>query len=301
MGSLYLWTFWAALVASIIAAVLYWANIFSFKLALRRIPGSNINIFGQKIKFTALGQLVSSTGELGTIATCVAMILMVVSLVSRWQVVGHAPWANMWEFTLAFATAITLAYVIFERWHGSSIKTVGSIALTIVVTILVASAVFFPSDVRPLVPALQDQDLLAVHVSMMVISYGVLSVSFGAAILYLVQIKSGNRFLILPKAQFLDEIAYWSTIIGFPLLALGIALGAYWANSAWGRYWGWDPKETAALATLLIYAAYLHMRGLKNWTGTRSAVVLVVGFLAVLFTYFAVNLWVQGLHSYAGV
>ena len=90
-------------------------------------------------------------------------------------------------------------------------------------------------------------------------------------------------------------------MIGFPVLAAGIALGAYWANHAWGRYWGWDPKETSALATWLLYAAYLHMRGLRKWAGMRSAYILVVGFAAVMFTYFVVNLWVSGLHSYAGV
>ena len=110
-----------------------------------------------------------------------------------------------------------------------------------------------------------------------------------------------NRFARLPRAQLLDEIGYRSVMLGFPLLALGIALGAYWANHAWGRYWGWDPKETSALVTWLIYGVYLHMRGLRGWAGTRSAAVLVIGFAAVMFTYFAVNLWVSGLHSYAGV
>jgi cytochrome c-type biogenesis protein CcsB len=110
-----------------------------------------------------------------------------------------------------------------------------------------------------------------------------------------------NRFPRLPSADTLDDIAYRSVMLGFPVLAIGIALGAYWANSAWGRYWGWDPKETSALVTWLIYGIYLHMRGLRNWSGTRSAMVLIVGFAAVMFTYFAVNLWVSGLHSYAGV
>jgi cytochrome c-type biogenesis protein CcsB len=119
--------------------------------------------------------------------------------------------------------------------------------------------------------------------------------------MYLVQGGNANRFPRLPRARLLDEIGYKSVMLGFPLLAAGIALGAYWANSAWGRYWGWDPKETSALLTWLIYGIYLHMRGLRNWNGTRSAWVLVIGFGAVMFTYFVVNLWVSGLHSYAGV
>src|SRR3990172_39223 len=105
----------------------------------------------------------------------------------------------------------------------------------------------------------------------------------------------------LPDAATLDEIAYWSVLVGFPLLTLGIALGAYWANSAWGRYWGWDPKETSALLTWFVYAGYLHARGLRGWEGKRAAWLLVAGFLAVLFTYFAVNFLISGLHSYSGV
>jgi cytochrome c-type biogenesis protein CcsB len=166
--------------------------------------------------------------------------------------------------------------------------------------LMVTAAVFFPSDVKPLVPALQNQPLLTAHVAMMVLSYSALSVSFGSAVMYLIQ-GERNRFARLPRASLLDEIGYRSVMVGFPMLALGIALGAYWGNSAWGRYWGWDPKETSALVTWLIYAGYLHMRGLRRWQGTRSAVLLVIGFAAVLFTFFAVNLWVSGLHSYAGV
>jgi cytochrome c-type biogenesis protein CcsB len=142
---------------------------------------------------------------------------------------------------------------------------------------------------------------LALHVATIVLAYSALSVSFGTGVMYLLQGGDKNRFSRLPKAKLLDEIGYRSVIVGFPLLALGIALGAYWGNSAWGRYWGWDPKETSALVTWLIYAAYLHTRGLRGWTGTRAAVILVLGFIGVLFTYFVVNLWVSGLHSYAGV
>ena len=133
----------------------------------------------------------------------------------------------------------------------------------------------------------------------MILAYAALSVSFAAAVLYLIQGGDQNRFRRLPRAT-LDEIAYKSVMVGFPLLAAGIALGAYWANSAWGRYWGWD-RRRRRLATWLIYGIYLHTRSLRSWSGTRSAVVLVAGFLGVMFTYFVVNLWVSGLHSYAGV
>jgi len=171
--------------------------------------------------------------------------------------------------------------------------------------VMAAALLFFPSDVKPLVPALQANRILGIHVTTMVMAYSALSVSFGAAVLYLVRSArpalAEGRFARLPDAATLDEIAYWSVLVGFPLLTLGIALGAYWANSAWGRYWGWDPKETSALLTWFVYAGYLHARGLRGWEGKRAAWLLVAGFLAVLFTYFAVNFLISGLHSYSGV
>src|SRR6185436_1727267 len=154
----------------------------------------------------------------------------------------------------------------------------------------------------PLVPALQANRILGIHVTTMILAYSALSISFGSAVLYLVQgSPATKRFERLPDSETLGEIGYWSVLVGFPLLTLGIALGAYWANSAWGRYWGWDPKETAALLTWFVYAGYLHARVLRGWEGNRSAWLLVGAFGAVLFTYFAVNFVFSGLHSYAGV
>ena len=301
MESLSLVTFWAALGASIASTFLYWDRALGLRASLKRLLRASGAINGRQRPFNNSAETHKSVGGLTAASAWLTTVLLAISVISRWKAAGHAPWSNMWEFTLAFAGTIALAYVLFERWSRGSSHMLGSIAMPVVVAILAASAIFFPSDIRPLVPALQNQDLLVVHASMMVIAYGVLSLSFGASVIYLVQGGERNRFSQLPSGQRLDEIAYQSVIVGFPLLTLGIVLGAYWASDAWGRYWGWDPKETAALATLLIYAGYLHMRGLRSWTGTRSAFVLIVGFLGILFTYFAVNLWVQGLHSYAGV
>jgi cytochrome c-type biogenesis protein CcsB len=247
-----------------------------------------------------------AAGRVGMFSGWATLALLLVSLIARWQAVDHAPWSNMYEFTIAFGAGITAFYVAFERIYASEagsrpIHMIGAVMYPVVLAMLAVAVAFFPSDVNPLVPALQNTDLLAIHVGAMILAYAALSVSFGAAVLYLVQGGGRNRFPRLPKAEALDDFAYKSVMVGFPLLAGGIALGAYWANSAWGRYWGWDPKETAALMTLLIYGIYLHMRGLRNWSGGRSAAILIVGFGAVIFTYFVVNLWVSGLHSYAGV
>jgi cytochrome c-type biogenesis protein CcsB len=200
--------------------------------------------------------------------------------------------------------------------------------LPVAVVMMAVALLYFPSEIKPLVPALQANRILGMHVTMMVMSYSALSISFGAAVLYLIQSTGTStepvpealegrgavvspasatsprvrrRFASLPDTETLGEMAYWSVLVGFPILTLGIALGAYWANSAWGRYWGWDPKETSALLTWFVYAGYLHARGLRGWEGKRAAWLLVGAFGAVMFTYFAVNFVFSGLHSYAGV
>ena len=164
---------------------------------------------------------------------------------------------------------------------------------------LVGYAASLPSAIEPLVPALDNPPLLTIHVAMAMIAYGVLAVSFAAAVGYLAQ-GEDDRFSWLPTHKVLDEVAYRSVVIGFPIFATMIILGSYWASIAWGRYWGWDPKETSALVTWLIYAVYLHARSQASWRGRPAALILVIGFGAVLFTYFG-NLFFSGLHSYSGL
>ena len=149
-------------------------------------------------------------------------------------------------------------------------------------------------------PALNNPPLITIHVAMAMISYGIFAVSFAAAVGYLIQ-GSENRVSWLPPAKVLDEVAYKAVIIGFPIFATLIILGSYWASIAWGRYWGWDPKETSALVTWLIYAVYLHARSQRGWAGRPAALILVIGFGAVMLTYLGGNLFFGGLHSYSGL
>ena len=254
------------------------------------------------------GRVPGWIGPAATASAWLAIAALTVSLVSRWIAGGRPPLSNMWEFTVAFGWGIIFFYVLFElraRQDGEgwpSARTVGAFVLPVALGMFAVSLAFFPSDIRPLLPALQANRILGAHVTTMVLSYAALSVSFGAAVGYLIQGGGeGKRFARLPSGERLEEIANRSVLVGFPLLTFGVTLGAYWAYSAWGRYWGWDPKETSALIIWLIYAAYLHARNLRGWKGTGSAWLLVIGFGAVLFSYFAVNLWVSGLHSYSGV
>jgi len=299
--------FLMAIAATGVASLCFWAHLLGVRLVMRRLSTETGEgpVVATLERNGGASRFPASLSLYARFAVWTALGAFVVSLIARWLAVHHAPWSNRDEFTIAFTAGSTVFYAGFERFyqdddHAQSARVLGALTLPVVFTMLVLTAAFFPSEVRPLVPALQNADLLAVHVAAMILAYSALSVSFAAAVLYLAQGK-GNRFARLPDGQTLDDIAYRSVMLGFPLLAIGIALGAYWANSAWGRYWGWDPKETSALVTWLIYGIYLHMRGLRNWSGTRSAVVLIAGFGAVMFTYFAVNLWVSGLHSYAGV
>lgn len=248
-------------------------------------------------------------GPVATAGTWLAVIALTASLIARWAAAGRPPISNMWEFTVAFGWGIVLFYALFE-WRArsgaesgeeqSSGRAVGGFVLPVALAMFAVSVAYFPSEVQTLIPALQSSRILGAHVTTMVLAYAALSVSFGAAVVYLIQ-GPGRRFPRLPSGETLEEIANRSVLVGFPLLTLGVTLGAYWAYSAWGRYWGWDPKETSALVTWLVYASYLHARNLRGWKGRGSAWLLVVGFAAVLFSYFAVNLWVSGLHSYAGV
>ncbi len=279
-------SFRLALIAAAGGAITYWlAVVIPEKTAALEGGGAAV--------WRRAAQQVGASGRLWAMAAAAFLLLTVAA---RWQAASRAPWSNMWEFTVAFAAAVAAAYLIFE-YNVRGARAVGLVLQPLVLALL-AAALFFPSRVEPLVPALQSQWILAAHVGLMIAAYGALTVSFGSSVLRLLR-GSGTRLAGLPRVEILDGVGHTSVAVGFPLLTLGIVLGAYWANSAWGRYWGWDPKEAASLVTWLIYGAYLHMRGQRSWRGKRAAVVLLVGYAAVLFTYFGVNLWISGLHSYA--
>ncbi len=228
--------------------------------------------------------------------TGAAFLVLAGSLLTRAVVVERGPWGNMYEFSIAFAVGILGGYLFLSRRYP--IRSIAFLPLGVAL-FLAGYAATLPAAIEPLVPALDNPPLLTIHVAMAMIAYGVLAVSFGAAVGYLAQGEE-DRFSWLPSHEVLDEVAYRSVVIGFPIFATMIILGSYWASIAWGRYWGWDPKETSALVTWLIYAVYLHARSQASWRGRPAALILVLGFAAVLFTYFG-NLFFSGLHSYSGL
>jgi len=242
-------------------------------------------------------------GRIGTGAAWFTVITLLTSLVFRAVVMGYPPWVNMYGYSLSFAWALLFCYLLFERrYHTRSLGVFASgLALLLVIFAVYVGAAFNQATTSyTVIPALQDEKILIAHVSMAIFAYALFTVAFGCGLIYLIQ-GTTNRFAWLPSAEAADELGYKAVIIGFPLLALNLILGAYWANYAWGHYWSWDPKETSALVTWLVYAIYLHVRGIRGLRGKWSGWLLVLGFAATLFTYFGVSFIVPGLHSYAGV
>ena len=238
---------------------------------------------------TPLGRAAATIGTIG-------FAFLASYLLVRGLLVGRGPWGNMFEFTVAFATSITGGFLFLSRRYP--IGSIGFIPTGVSLALLLYAA-SLPSNISQLMPALQNPPLITIHVGLAVLSYGIFATSFAAGIGYLLQ-GTGDRFAWLPSHKVLDEVAYRSVIIGFPIFATMIILGSWWASIAWSRYWGWDPKETAALITWLSYAVYLHARNRKSWAGRPAALLLVVAFGMVIVTYSG-SLWFNGLHSYSGL
>ncbi|HEY3072698.1 MAG TPA: cytochrome c biogenesis protein CcsA, partial [Candidatus Limnocylindrales bacterium] len=182
--------------------------------------------------------------------TLIALALIGSSMALRAYLVGRGPWGNMFEFTVAFSFTIVAGYTLLQRRYP--IQAIGFLPVGVALGLLLYAA-SLPSDIKPLVPALENRPLLTIHVGMATIAYGIFATSFAAGVAYLVQGRN-DRFAWLPSHKVLDEVAYRAVVIGFPIFATMIILGSWWASIAWSRYWGWDPKETAALVTWLTYA-----------------------------------------------
>ncbi len=290
------YSFVAGLLSVALALVCYALAFASVRVARRRSvlapAGLGANLGGT---VTVVTRGPGAIATYGTLIAWLGLVFLTASLAFRTVAVGHGPFANMYEFSVAFAWGVLAMSLYFERRYQQRI--LGLVALPVALGLLLY-ATTIPSTSEPLLPALQNNLLLTTHVAVAIVAYGTFSVAFAAAILYLVQPEGGRR--PLPRSEVLDEISYRAVVIGFPFLTLTIVLGAVWADVAWSSYWSWDPKETASLVTWLIYGAYLHARVVRGWRGKRAAWLLVLGFGATLFTYFG-NLFFGGLHSYSGL
>ena len=258
------------------------------------------------------------------------------SILARGMSAQRIPWGNMYEFSALLALLVVVGYLIFVE-GAAKIRTLGGFPLMFSVFTMAIAVSFFDVAPGPLMPALNSY-WRQIHVTAMITATSLLGLGCIVSILYLFKdhaerrqagrvgtpppimggsigldaapphFESGaddpqgatvSRQGLLPPSATLDRVAYRIIAFGFPIWTFGVIAGAIWAQSAWGRYWGWDPKETWSFITWVIFAGYLHARATSGWKGRRAAVVACVGFVSLFVTYYAVNLWIAGLHSYA--
>jgi len=252
-------------------------------------------------------------GRLAVLLTLLGAAGHLTSIVLRGTAVDRIPWGNMYEFSSAVGFVAVAAFcVVLAR--QPRIRYLGMFVMLPVILLMFLAGTVLYAKAAPLVPALRSY-WLAIHVTAAITATGTFLVSFVASVLYLIRerydrlvpagagtirfpVSLGSR---LPESRLLDQVAYRTVAFGFPVWTFGIAAGAMWAEAAWGRYWGWDPKETWAFIAWVIYAAYLHARSTAGWRGRKAAWINLLGYGAMTFNFFVVNIVVAGLHSYAGL
>lgn len=252
-------------------------------------------------------------GRAAVAATVLGLAVQLTSLTLRGIATHRVPWGNMYEFASVVGAAAVIAYLVVLI-RLPQVRYLGMFLLFPIVVLLFLAGTVLYAPAAPLVPALRSY-WIAIHVTTISIGTGIFLVSFVATVLYLVRrrweisVEAGRtptRFPVtlgsrLPVTDVLDRMAYRTVAFGFPVYTFGIIAGAIWAEAAWGRYWGWDPKETWAFITWVVYAAYLHARATAGWRGTAAARVNIVAFATMIFNFFIINMVVSGLHSYAGL
>jgi cytochrome c-type biogenesis protein CcsB len=242
--------------------------------------------------------------------SAVGLLAHVVAVVTRGFAVHRAPWGNMYEFVVALTcvAAIFFVYLMvrYRAW-ALGVFVIGAV----VVALGLAETVIYTAA-GPLVPALQSY-WLSIHVTAMTLSTGIFFVAAVLGVMYLVaehyrarvaagKAEPGNGLLErIPSAAQLDKLTYRTVVFGFPVWTFGVIAGAIWADQAWGRYWGWDPVETCAFITWVLYACYLHARATGGWRGRRAHYIQLLGFASLTFNILVVQVFITGMHSYAGV
>ena len=253
----------------------------------------------------------SRIGRLSVLLSVIGVVVHVVSISLRAAAVDAVPWSNLYEFASASALISVVAFLC-ALYHRPQLRLLGMFVLLPVVLLMFLAGTVLYSQAATLVPALHSY-WLAIHVTLVSIAEGALMTSAVMTVLFLVKARSeaatsgqtrgvaSNLVSRLPAAATLDKSAYRIVAFAFPLYTVAIVCGAIWAEAAWGRYWGWDPKETWAFIVWVLYAAYLHARATAGWKGRSAALINLAGFLAISFNFLIVNIVVSGLHSYAGL
>lgn len=259
--------------------------------------------FGQAQGQLTARQRSETFGRMGLSLTIIGLACAIAGVVARGIAAGRWPLGNMFEFTTMAMVIIVSAYLVLAkmgmRWLGLPVTLLATVGNGLAVTV-------FYVAVAPLVPALHSV-WFVIHITAAAISGSAFNIGGLVSILYLIKKRAEDRGTVgsvlarLPEAKRMDVIAYRVLAFAFPLWTFTIAAGAVWAEYAWGRYWGWDPKETWALVTWVIFACYLHARSTAGWKGSRAAMIALLGLAVFWFNFIGVNLLFAGLHSYAGI
>jgi cytochrome c-type biogenesis protein CcsB len=242
--------------------------------------------------------------------TALGLAAHVVGVISRGLAVHRVPWGDMYEFvTTVTCVAVAFFFTLMVRYRAYRL---GMFVLGPVVVLLGLAETVIYTPAGQLPPALQSY-WLAIHVTSITLATGAFVVAAMLAVVYLfadrhagraaagLPTRAGAIFRFLPTPKTIDQLAYRTVVFGFPLWTFGIIAGAIWADEAWGRYWGWDPTETWAFITWVVYAGFLHARATAGWRGRRSAYIQLIGFGCLLFNTIVVSILIKGLHSYAGL
>ncbi|NYH78686.1 cytochrome c-type biogenesis protein CcsB [Actinopolyspora biskrensis] len=255
-------------------------------------------------------------GGMAVAVTALATLVHAFSLVTRGFAVGRVPWGNMYEFGSAICLVAVVAWlVVLYRQSRPQRKTttaprlrgLGGFVLLPTTLLLFLSGTALYAKASQLQPALQSY-WIWIHVSAAIVSTGVFMVAGVTSMMFLVRLRYENNPLKserigsrLPMSRMLDRVAYRATVLIMPVWTFAIIAGAIWAEAAWGRFWGWDPKETCSFIAWIVYAAYLHARATSGWRGTRAAWINIFGLAVMVFNLFFINIVISGLHSYAGL
>lgn len=234
------------------------------------------------------------------ISAALGFAAQTVSIVLRYISAGSLPVTTMHDAASFFSWCIVLIFFFLE--YRYKLNLLGPFTMPIVFVLMLSSSIL-PREIKPLSPVLQSYWFI-IHIGLAFLGNAAFAMAFGTGLMYLIQerhLKSkhlGGLFQRLPSIQILDEVNYKLISLGFPLLTLAIITGALWAESAWGSYWRWDPKEVWSLITWFIYALVIHARLTARWRGRRAAILSIVGFISVIFTFFGVNMLLKGLHLF---
>ena len=289
--------------AMAVFALSFFAHAFETAWAVRS-PELSDNTSGSVMTKTFDYSRTERAARIATAMMVLGFLLLLCGVIARGISAKHVPWGNMYEFSITGALAFTGAYLIALRKHD--LRWLGLfVSISVLLTLGTAITLLYRNS-APLVPALKAT-WLVIHVIAAIISGGVslLANVIAASYLYLESMeKRGGRkpwAKRLPDLETLDQLSYRLVAFVFPLWTFAVIAGAIWAESAWGRYWGWDPKETWAFITWVAYAAYLHARVTIGWRGRRAAWLCLFAGSTFLFNYVYVNVWGTGKHTYSGL